>query len=285
MYIFLTGLCVVTCFVQNIFAKQYSLKCPNASFSFSAMKTFFALLFFLAISKGAQYGMEIVPYSLLFATVYAVATITSVLAIKTGSLAISALISSYSLVIPTFYGIVFLNEDLGILKGIGIMLLLLSIYLVRERREPDAQKKKASVKWVIYVSVCFIANGMCSVTQKMQQEKFGGKYDTSFMIIALTIATLALITATVILERKYLIDSIKKGALISFASGIANGATNLLVMVVVSVVAASVFFPVISAGGIVLTFIFSLFVYKEKFIPRQIAGVILGIGALVFLNI
>ena len=56
-------------------------------------------------------------------------------------------------------------------------------------------------------------------------------------------------------------------------------------MVIIAVVASSVFFPVLSAGQLILTFIISVFAYREKFIPRQIAGLACGLVSLVFLNI
>jgi multidrug transporter EmrE-like cation transporter len=49
--------------------------------------------------------------------------------------------------------------------------------------------------------------------------------------------------------------------------------------------APSVMFPVISAGGIVISFIISLVLYKEKFSIMQYIGLILGITSIVLLNL
>ena len=65
-----------------------------------------------------------------------------------------------------------------------------------------------------------------------------------------------------------------------------NGVTNLIVLAVPTVMLpASVFFPVLSAGQIIVTSILSVLVYKERLIPRQVVAIILGVAAIVLLNV
>ena len=47
----------------------------------------------------------------------------------------------------------------------------------------------------------------------------------------------------------------------------------------------SVMFPLISAGGIIVTYIVSQWVYKEELSLKQKIGTVLGILAVVVLNI
>ena len=244
------------------------------------MVSFFALLFFLLTADRISFINEILPYSVGFAAVYALATVCLGLAIKTGSLAITSLIISYSLIIPTLYGFVFLKEKTTIL-----LLLLISLFLVRAKAQGEEKSAKPTVKWVIYLVLAFIANGMCSVIQNAQQRKFDGTHNSNFMILALSLSTVILLVVSLVLEGNTVLNTLKKGIVLSAACGICNGATNYLVMVIIVVVASSVFFPVLSAGGLVLTFVISLVFYREKFIPRQIVGLACGLVSLVFLNI
>ena len=64
-----------------------------------------------------------------------------------------------------------------------------------------------------------------------------------------------------------------------------NGLTNMLVMILSGLMAVSVMFPLISAGGIIVTFIISKFVYKENLTRMQFMGFLVGILSIVFLNI
>jgi multidrug transporter EmrE-like cation transporter len=67
--------------------------------------------------------------------------------------------------------------------------------------------------------------------------------------------------------------------------GLANGLVNLFVMIASTIIPNSVMFPLISAGGIVLTWIISVFLYKEKLSMKQNIGLVLGIVSIVFLNL
>ena len=285
MPILLIFLCTVTLTVQQVFKKQYSLRCAGGNYFFSASVSFFALLFFLLIPGKISLGTDILPYSAGFAAMYALATVYSVMALEIGSLAITSLVLSYSLIIPTLYGILFLNEKITLLKCGGILLLLISLFLVRAQTKEDNKASKPTVKWIIYVLIAFVANGMCSVVQNAQQRRFNGMQNSNFMILALIISTAVLLVLSIVFERNTILIALKKGAVFSAACGICNGATNYLVMVIIAAVASSVFFPVLSAGQIILTFIISVLAYREKFIPRQIAGLACGLASLVLLNI
>lgn len=285
MPVLLMVLCTATLTVQNVFKKQYSMKCAGGDYFFSTVVSLFALLFFILTAGKISFGIEILPYSVGFAAVFALATVYSVMAIKSGSLAITSLILSYSLIIPTLYGFLFLGEEITPLKCGGILLLLVSLFLVRADTKGESKTDKPTLKWVIYLIIAFISNGMCSVVQNAQQRRFDGAQNGNFMILALIISTAVLLVISLVFERKTILDSLKKGLVLSSACGLCNGATNYLVMVIIAVVASSVFFPVLSAGQLVLTFIISVTLYREKFIPRQIAGLVCGLASLVMLNI
>ena len=285
MPILLIFICTVTSTVQSVFKKQFSLRCTGGNYFFSASVSFFSLLFFLLTSGKISLGTNILPYSAGFAAMFALATVFSVMALEIGSLAITSLVLSYSLIIPTLYGILFLNEKITPLKCGGILLLLVSLFLVRAQTKEEDKTSKPTVKWIIYVLIAFVSNGMCSVVQNAQQRRFNGTQNSNFMILALIISTAVLLVFSLIFERNTILNTLKKGMFLSAACGICNGATNYLVMTIIAVVATSVFFPVLSAGGLVLTFIISVALYREKFIPRQIVGFACGFASLVLLNI
>ncbi len=280
----LIALCVGTLTVQNIFTKQYSLKGVNADFTFSAIKVLFAFLFFLFTTAELSISGRILPYSIGFAVTYTIATITSVLAIRTGPLAITSLIMSYSLLIPTLYGFVFLNEPAGLLKCAGIVCLLVSLYLVRNQATAD-EDRSVSARWLLYVVLAFFSNGLCSVIQNAQQRKFDGAENGNFMVIALFFSLAALVVIALCSERSQIPAALRHGLVWGAAGGICNGATNLLVMLILPMVASSVFFPVLSCGQLLLIFAISALAYREKFLPRQLVGLVFGLAALVMLNL
>lgn len=270
--------------IQQIAKKAYNQKVMNGAFGFSAASSLFALLFFaVTITQKLSFNSEFLIYSILFALCYSVATVCSFMSVLTGPLSISSLVIQYSLIIPTVYGLIAYKELISALLIIGITLLLISLFLVN--LEEKGEKKKITLKWGVYTFFAFVANGGCSTIQKIQQENCNGNYKNEFMVIALAITVVSLVFFALITEKKEMVLNIKKGFLLCFICGIANGMVNYLVLVLSLRMPASIMFPIISAGGIVLTALISIFFYKEKLSIQQKVGLILGTLAIVVLNL
>lgn len=270
--------------IQQISKKSYNKKTGGGAFTFSAATSLIALLFFIGTSKGEfNYPPELWWYSVAFAFCFCLASVCSFLAISTGSLSLTSLFTQYSLLIPTVYGLLFLGESASTFLLIGIILLLISVVFVN--LENKGEKKQITLKWLILVFLAFVGNGSCSAIQKVQQVKFGGLYKSELMIAALTIVTLLLFIISLLVERKSIYVNLKKGWKLFLICGLANGFVNLLVLVLSAKMPASVMFPVISAGGIVVTALVSIFLYKEKLSKYQIVGLFLGIASIFALNI
>ena len=77
---------------------------------------------------------------------------------------------------------------------------------------------------------------------------------------------------------------VKAGWHLAVACGIANGIVNLFVMGLSNMMPVSVMFPIILAGGIIITYIISRFFYKEKLTKVQFIGFLTGIASVVFLS-
>lgn len=274
---------VVFVSVQQVTKKAYNSKVTGGTLSFSAASCMAALVVFLITSGGKlNFNTEFLIYSVLFAVSYSVAVVLGVLAISTGPLSLTSLLTSFSLLVPTFYGILVLDEPVSPNLFLGLGLLAAALVLINIEKKGE---KKITLKWIFYVVLAFIGNGMCSTVQKVQQIACEGRYKSEFMIVALIISIVALSILAQITEKKQIVDHLKKGAVLYTVCGLANGVVNFLVIFLATRMAASVMFPVISAGGIVLTFLISLFVYKEKLSKWQILGSVLGLVSVIFLNL
>lgn len=273
----------LTC-VQNICKKQYTLKYNFGVMTFSAICTLFAFLFFLLVGGKLEWNLTYLPYSVLYGVIYAVSMNVFHLAIINGSLAITSLVLAYSLVIPALYGLFVLKEQVSVSQCFGMVLVLISLYLVRGTEEKE-HSFKTTYKWIVYTILAFLTNGMCAVVQKEQQRAFGGVYDNSFMVFALGIATLLQVLVAVLAERKKMSTVIRCGGVLAGIFGVSNGAINYLLLLLMSVAATSITFPAISAGQLVGAFLVSVILYKEKFVFRQLMGFASGIATLILLNL
>lgn len=285
---------------QSVLKKWYSKKSTEGVFVFSAVSVLTACIFFV-VKSGFKFNFhpEILPYAVGFALAYCAATLFGFLAILTGPLSLTSLATSYSLLIPTFWGIIFDGDRTSVWLYIGLVLLAASLVFINLKDKPkvnneeslDAEKTspntevKMTLKWAIFVLIALVTNGACSTIQPAQTRIFGGKYDSIFMIISLAIVFLALLVFVLIKERREIVPSVKSGGILMVICGATNGLVNLLVMLASPLVDNSVFFPLISAGGIVLTWLISATLYKEKLSTMQNIGLILGIASIVFLNL
>lgn len=267
--------------LQNVMKKGYTKSSGGGVYLFGVLTCLSATLFFAVTSGGFEWNAKILPYSLAFAAAYVTAMIASVLAIQCGSLSLTSLIVSYSLMIPALYGLIFLDESISFGFYPGILLLVISLLLINKPEE----KKPINFKWILYVILAFLGNGMCSVFQKMQQVAFEGAYKNELMIFALVAGAVVLMIVSFIKDGKQIGTYIKKGWFFGLLSGIFNGIVNLFVMMLSGRMSASLMFPLISAGGIVVTYLISKWIYKEKLTRRQLVGFVLGIASVIFLNI
>jgi drug/metabolite transporter (DMT)-like permease len=121
--------------------------------------------------------------------------------------------------------------------------------------------------------------------QKIQQVHFAGQYKSEFMIVAMAICAVSLFFVAIFTEKKGILTSVTKGWIWFLLCGLANGGVNFGVMVLANQIPASVMFPTISAGATVLTCLVSWLFYKERLTKIQTAGLILGILAIVAMNL
>lgn len=268
--------------MQTITKRIYNDKVTvDGKYCFSTIVALVALLFFVVTAGPLSFCIELLPYAVAFGLSYAVATTFCFAAIACGPLSITSLLISYSLLMPTLYGLIFLKEqaDIGIIGG--ILLLVVSLYLICAKRE----KAKITGKWLLYTLLASVGNGTCSIVQKMQQDSFAGAYKNEFMIVALLLVTCVIGTIALVRERGALRACYKPGLLYGGGCGVANGIANLLVMVLANRLSASLLYPTISAGNIVLTYVISTLLFREKLVKRQLVGLFLGVAAVILLNL
>lgn len=268
---------------QSIIKKAFNNKSSGKGvFTFSALSVLVACLFFLIISGfKLPFAPQALPYVIGFAAAYFCAVLFNFLAIRSGALSLTSLVLSYSLLIPTLYGLIFDGDEATVWLYVGLALLAVSLVLINAKKG----ETKITLKWAVFAILSLIGNGACSTIQTAQAKTFAGAYDNTFMVLSLSIVFIALSIFALFWERDEILPSLKCGTHFMILCGAANGAVNLFVMIASMIINKSVMFPIISAGGIVVTWLVSVFLYKEKLTKGQNLGMLLGIISIIFLNI
>jgi drug/metabolite transporter (DMT)-like permease len=271
--------CNVLCSAgQSALGKQYARR-GGESLPFNINKALIGTLLFLVLGlmSGFSWHLETMLFGLFYGISLCISMHTGFKALSIGPMALTSIIASFSLIIPFLFGIILWNESLTLLKFFGVILLLLSIFLINIKKENGF-----SAKWLFYSLVTLLSNGFGSVIQKMHQIKFPTLYRTEFMFWALLCVSIIL-TITYNTKRKGKVKF--EFSLLGIASGIANCCANFIVLFLSATENASVLFPIIAVANIITVWVIGILFFKERLKVLQAIGLVMGIVSVVLLKI
>lgn len=144
---FILILCIIVATaLHRICSKNYTLRVQDGAFTFSVLNIGSAILIYL-LSGGFHFGFppSLYLYSLAFSLFYFAAAFFYLMAIGTGSLAITSLLISYATIVPALFGLLFLHEQPSVTLLIGLLILAVSLFLINGAKK--CQGHRFSVKW------------------------------------------------------------------------------------------------------------------------------------------
>ena len=274
-------------FSQNICAKQFYKRNQDNSkaiFVYCFIMTLGAFFVAtIAMAVQASWNPGTLLYAGIFAICYLCAIIFIALAIQSGPLSLSSLLQSLSLIIPTVYGLIVLQEKLSMLGWIGIICLLISVITTNIYKKGN----KPTKCWFVFILLACFGNGLCSVVQKAHQIAYGDMFSTLFMSFAMGIAVIVTGILVLYIEKakKTNIFKFVHGNIYAGFSGVLNAAVNLSMLFLAAQIPAAILYPTVTAGGIVLAFIVSIFFYKERLSLLQYICYTAGVVAVILLNL
>lgn len=303
LFLIVSLVSVVVLTAQGVLIKRFGDKRPGAeiTYTFATAVCAFILFGIIALVSGSHFNARSVVYSLFFAVCYAGSTITYVLAVGCGSLALTTTIHSFALIIPTVLGFVLWNESVNTFKIIGIVLFAAALLLMGEKAEKG--EKLLSTKWIILMIISFFCEGLAPVAIKMHSLALGEEAAMAcndvFMVMAYGMAFVGIFVAALLKEgrlkmpsadggkpKNFMLDSMKIALPLASIGGICNGLYNLMNTVVANnKLNVSVFYPVISAGQLILTCVIAVVFFKEKLSLKQLCAIFCGVVAIVLLNV
>ena len=285
-YIFI--LLAVACFAaQFAFTKLYEGQVGQSSTTSLVMLvgTSFvgALIFFLTVGGRVQFS----PLSLIWGGLLALIMIPyymiGIKVLSLGSLAIYSMFMMLGgMLVPFFYGVIFLQEEISIGKGIGT--ILLTVFIVLQalwQDDTSAQKKSQTAKtkylFIILCLVIFFINGMTGVVAKAHSISADAVDESSFTVIscALTaLMSLVILLLSCLKERRQKAIEIKsalrsKPLVIMVLLGASAYGGSFLQLLAADTVPASVQFPLVSGGVIVLSALVSTLCFREKISKKE----------------
>ncbi len=281
--------------VEHTFQKTYSKKHGNGGILFTAFVALFSFLFFLwkyliTDTCKTDFTMALLPYALAGAFCYCVASVAAYIAYQTGPFAITGLIFSFSIMLTSGFGIIFFDEPYSVWTFVAFALVIVSLLLIKapkgkEDADQNRDDKKVSAIWLAAVIINLILSPAYSILVKWQQREFNNTVNNEFVLIAIGLSAAVLFAVGFAMAKKESKNIIKTCFPYASTAGLANGANNMLTIVLNTLFPLSVISPTRSIMTKAASLAIAYFVFKERFTVRQMIGIIVGVVAIVLLNV
>ena len=253
---------------------------------------FYTFLLMLSVCMGwgilyafdFSFEINVLWYSALFAACYILTNVGMINALKYGSVTLTTLLISLSLLVTTIWGFIFWGAKVTLPVIVGLVFVVIAIYLCLYTKEKE--EKTFSLKWLFFVMLAFFGNAGCTIVQRTQQVKFNGQHGNMLMLFATFFSALFCLFMYLKSDKKDSKEMLKDSWWAPVCAGVSNVALNILVMLMaLTTLSPSLIYPVIGVGGLAVVTVFSLLVFKEKMRWWQWIGIVIGMFAVLLLSI
>ena len=285
---------MTACLVGGILRKDYTRRAPGGLLPvllfnvINALACALVLFLWDGFPGASQFTLFL---GIAFGLVTALQAVTNLLALQIGPMSYTTLIVSFSTLISAVSGALFFGESIGVSQIVGIALMLISFLLAVERKEGE---NKTSMRWLLLCLVAFFSCGGIGVMQKIHQSSPYRQELGAFLIIAFAACFAASAVFCLILWRKqgksagFPVVSGKAGMLLlggMILCGVCSAINNKLNLYLSGVMDSAVFFPIVNGGGLVLSTLAAVVLFRERLTPKQWIGVATGILSVLLLAI
>ena len=227
--------------------------------------------------------------SLIWAALLAIVMIpyytVGIKVISLGSLAIYSMFMMLGgMLVPFFYGIIFLHEEISLFKILGT--ILMSVFIVLQAVFTDnGEKNGEKGNKYLFFALClliFFLNGLTGVIAKAHQISAGAIDEVSFTVISCGLNSVFSLVLFIIVSLKNTREKVTeakstlklKPIIIMALIGMAAYTGNFLHLKAANNVPASVQFPLVSGGVILISALASVFIFREKISKKEWISVI-----------
>lgn len=189
-----------------------------------------------------------------------------------------------AILVPSAYGILFLQEEITVLKLMGIMMMLIACVFMNL---DEIRLKDGSIKYYLFCALLFLFNGSYCTIIKMQTIYHNEEKQSMIM---LTFALMGIIALCDLIhkEKGNTLQAFKlnKKCLPSLILCLISAtlAINLL-MYILPLIDTAILYTVQNGGVLILSALYSVFLFKEKLSTKKLIGIIIAVISITILSI
>ncbi|MFA8451719.1 MAG: hypothetical protein ACEPOW_13580 [Bacteroidales bacterium] len=175
--------------------------------------------------------------------------------------ALTAVASKMSVIIPVLFGVFSLNEHLSLVKGAGVAFALIALYLTLKKKNDNNKRK--NINYLIPLAIFFVS-GIIDSSLKFSINKFVENDYTLYLSTIFAFALISGIAISLLRKKKNFVFPNTR----SIIGGVVLGAlnfTNVYCMLrAMDLFQSSIQFPIQNIGVVAVSGIVGLILFKEK---------------------
>ncbi len=266
--------------LQFLFNQQYQKISGDGTNSAVTLSLYLHGISFFLMFVLNGFKLDFTWFSILMAALYAAVVLgysfSSLKAFKTANLSVFSIFAMLGgMLLPLAYGVIFRNEGFPLTKIICVVLIGVATAMSFEK----GKKTKGNLKYYLAV---FVLNGLVGVISTIHQTKPELAVDSrSFMATVNICVVIACVVYQLIVNKKITIVSPKEFGYLAGYAG-CNGIGNLLCLIALTNLPASVQFPIVTGGTMFFSTAVSI-IRKEKPSSRTVIASLIAFAATVLM--
>ena len=270
--------------MRNSFSKNHARTQADLS-AFTLISLALSLVLLVLLSENFTFSPFTVGLGVVFGALTFAGALFGMKALSCGPMALTSILcSAVAMMIPALSGALFWQEQITLLRwiGMGLMLVMLPLTVKGDNGKP------ISWQWMLFCGLSCLSSGLIGILQKIHQTSSYAKELDGFLLVAFAFS--------VICNGVYLwIHCRKTPVTCSFsprhrifwmavlvAVGIAI--PNQFNLYLSGVMDSAVFFPLVNGGGLLLSLLAAIVLFKERPTRRQLLGMVIGFTAMMLLG-
>lgn len=239
------------------------------------------VILFVINGASVRFTPQIVFWGTLYGLVQSFFILFKTSAMSNGSVSVTTLIGNCSLLISIFVSWILWKEKITLIDIVGLGLLVVSIFMCTYKKS----KGQYTSKWKYYALFFLFFAALVGIVFKAFGKNVSLEYCGDMMFVAASVMAICYFISAMFCGGIKTSTDKNHFVLYAILCGILSCVYNRLNIFLAGAIDAIVFFPAFNGGVILLSAILGMIICKEKLIPVQKLGILIGIVAICIIGI
>lgn len=267
--------------------KNRSFKTPGDVFLFNAAIScmwIIVLGIWSIVSGDFKISLGAVVFGIVYGIILCLFLYFKTQSMSTGPVALTSLIGNCAFIIATWFGVIYASETVVPLQIIGMVVIVVALVLCIN---PKKSNEKLTAKWFVWCALFFLAGGLLGIFNKVFGKSDVSDQINSMMFIAAVVSAILFTLSGFAINgcTKNAKPKIYKESLIYIVlCGFVGCVYIRMNLWLAGIIPSVIFFPVSNGANVLLSTFLGQVVFKEKLNKSQIAGILIGLGAIILIG-